>query len=656
MQSFRWYINRLSGMSAREVASRFVHSLTAEARRAGLFTAKRRIPAEICGTSKWLRAGSPTDPESYIRAADRVVSGIVPIFSIEGEAGLDREWNRDPLTGIAAPLVYGHSIDVHSQSTVGNIKYLWEPNRHLELVVLAQAFSRTGELKYLQCIRRLLDSWFEQCPYFVGPNWVSGLELAIRLINWSVIWQLIGGDRSPIFDGEDGKEFQENWLQSIYQHVHFIDGHYSQFSSANNHLIGEAAGAFVASCTWPYWKDFNKWGNKARQLLIEAAEVQTYGDGVNCEQAVSYQQFVLDFFILSGLAGRARDLEFPEQYWNSIEQMIEYIFGIMDAGGNVPTIGDADDGFVTRLSQEPDFCPFRSLLASGAILFDRPDFIAKSGGLDDKTRFLLGSDGWNELSSKADDVSADVRRQFPQGGYFILGQDFDTEREIRLLADAGPLGYLSIAAHGHADALAVCLSVGGQEFLVDPGTYTYHGKPEWRAYFRGTRAHNTVTVDGQDQSVQGGNFMWTQHANAKCTEIAIGADHDTFVGEHDGYARLSDPVIHERSILRAGDFIEITDTLKCQGAHSVERCWHFSEQCNINVSGNRVYAEVDGVKICLSANNPMTKIVCLRGSDSPIGGWVSRRFDEKRASTSVYFVDEIKGTTSVTASIQCLVE
>jgi uncharacterized heparinase superfamily protein len=97
-----------------------------------------------------------------------------------------------------------------------------------------------------------------------------------------------------------------------------------------------------------------------------------------------------------------------------------------------------------------------------------------------------------------------------------MGSNFETDREIRIIIDSGELGYLSIAAHGHADALAFTMSVAGKEILVDPGTYSYHTLPRWRNYFRGTAAHNTVVVDGKNQSVIGGNFMWVKHASAAC--------------------------------------------------------------------------------------------------------------------------------------------
>jgi hypothetical protein len=587
-------------------------------------------------------------------AADDILEGRLSIFNyIDELTDPSSFWNVDPLTGVQAPDIFWRSVDINSKSLVGDIKYLWEKNRHLHLVSLAQAYRLSGERKYLEGIRGQVDSWLEQCPYLIGPNWASGLELAIRLINWSITWQLIGAERSELFEDEDGQMFLDRWLQSIYQHTHFISGHYSGFSSANNHLVGEASGVFVATCTWPFWRQFESWQEKAKRLLIDAAENQVTNDGVDKEQAISYQQFVLEFFILSGLAGRAREVEFPHNYWHSIEKMIEFIREVMDVNGNVPMIGDADDGFVTGLSQEPDYCPYKSLLATGAILFNRPDFATKGGKLDDKTRYLLGGEGFSTLVKEGSRQRYAKRRQFPDGGYYILGQDFDTNREIFLLADAGPLGYLSIAAHGHADALAIYLSVGGSEFLVDPGTYTYHGAAEWREYFRSTRAHNTVVVDGQDQSVQGGPFLWTRHANALCTEFESGSDSDLFVGEHDGYKRLRDPVIHQRRIVRSGPEFELADTLKCAGKHSIERCWHFSEHCNVSIEGSTVIAENGGIKIELVADDPSTQLYSLAGSDRPIGGWVSRNYDVKVASTSVYFRDEIIGTSTLKAQISC---
>ena len=82
---------------------------------------------------------------------------------------------------------------------MGDCKYLWEPNRHLHIVTLAQAYRISGDERYLRVMHRHLDSWFTACPYRMGPNWSSSLEPAMRLINWSVAWQLVGGVGSGLY-------------------------------------------------------------------------------------------------------------------------------------------------------------------------------------------------------------------------------------------------------------------------------------------------------------------------------------------------------------------------------------------------------------------------------------------------------------------------
>src|SRR2546430_5026232 len=168
-------------------------------------------------------------------------------------------------------------------------------------------------------------------------------------------------------------------------------GYFSRHSSANNHLIGEAAGLYIAGLTWPCWPTVRDWRQVAQQILEREALLQSSTDGANLEQAVCYQQFVLDFLLLALLAGRSAGERFSAAYEQRLAAMLAFLASIMDAGGNVPMIGDADDGAVTRLAQSPDFCAYRSLFASGAILFGSGELKAKAGKLDDKTRWLFGS-------------------------------------------------------------------------------------------------------------------------------------------------------------------------------------------------------------------------------------------------------------------------
>jgi len=659
MERILWHVNRLRCMPPAEIRHRMVRGLAMRAERWRLLGSGPVPPPDLAHTpGPWIHAPAKVDAARYLAAAERIAAGRFDVFALQDAAlGSPPRWNGDPKTGVEAPLSFGKLLDYRNPRRVGDIKYLWELNRHLHIVTLAQAYALSGDARYFGVIRRHLESWFDGCPYGRGPNWSSALELGIRLINWSVAWQLLGGASSRVFQDGEGARFRRQWLDAVFQHAQFVRGHFSLYSSANNHLIGEATGLFVAALTWPHWPRARAWLTEAKAILEREALLQNAPDGVNREQAVSYQQFVIDLLLLALFAGRANGKKFSVAFESRIEAMIEYLASVMDAGGNVPMIGDSDDGVVVRLAQNDGHCRYRSLLATGAILFRRGDFKAKAGKLDDKTRWLFG-EGADAAFEQLDGVQIQprVRRAFTHGGYYILGCGFETENEIRLVADAGPLGYDTIAAHGHADALAFTLSVGGKEFLIDPGTYTYHTQGPWRRYFRGTSAHNTLRVDGMDQSQSGGNFMWLRKADARCTLWRPSDERDVFEGWHDGYTQLPDPVVHRRriSLEKRTRCVLIEDALQMSGAHAIELFFHCSEQCHVDLvpGGYRIsHAETTLFLKLPQAEGAASGV--HYGSTSPILGWVSRRFDEKQPASTIAWRARITGEIVLRSEIMC---
>lgn len=653
-----WTLSRLKAMSPSEVGFRVGRKIRGTAERAGIGLARPAVPAGRSGRAWLTSLPRQFDSERYRRAADRILDGYFDVFSLHGaQLGFPPRWNVDPRTGIEAPLVFGKELNYRDPALVGDVKYLWEPNRHLELVTLAQAWHLTGEERYALGCRTLLDSWFTQCPYPRGINWCVSLEHAVRLVNWSFAWFLLGGEDAPIFAGSEGCAFRARWLESIYQHCHFIPRHWSRHSSANNHLLGEATGLFVGALTWPLWQESARWARQARGELEREALGQTYTDGVNKEQAVWYHHAVADMMLVAGLVARANDQDFGPKYWARLEVMLEFIASLMDVGGNIPMIGDADEGVLVRFVPEEGegadsvpaadrhFDVFRSLLATGAILFGRPAMRAKGAVFDDKTRWLLGDEAEAAFTRIDASRAFPVRRAFPEGGYFILGEDLETPREIRIVADTGPLGYLAIAAHGHADALAFSLSVGGKPMLVDPGTFSYSSMP-WRRYFRSTAAHNTVVIDDRDQSEYGGSFLWLQHANTAVDAFHAAGDEQTLTARHDGYRRLSDPVTHRRNwrYTAGAATLSITDELMCSATHSVAAYWHFAPECTVALEGNSVVASREGVRVVLECPDGLTPQL----EDD----WFSDGFDRKKPATTAVFGGSIAGNTQFRTQIR----
>jgi hypothetical protein len=644
--NLRWILNRVRTMGVRELRHRVAQYLRAQLESAGLGEV-RSLPGDATRGKPWIAVwpeGFAPDP--YRGAAERILQGKFRLFGNRNwMLGFPPDWNRDPSSGTLAPLEFGKTLDYRDAERVGNIKYLWEPNRHLELVTLAQAWRLCGEARFAQGCLTLVDSWIAQCPYMMGPNWASSLELALRLTNWSCAWHLLDGDRSVLFQDEHGGEFKARWLAAVRQHCHFIAGHLSLYSSANNHLLGELLGLLIGSTTWPCWPESARWRAQALHAFSEQALLQNNADGVNREQAIWYQHEVADMMLLGGLTAAANGHDFGAAFWGRLEAMLDFLASCMDAGGDVPAIGDADDAVIVRFSPDPNFRVYQSLLATGSVLFARGDFKHKAKFFDDKSRWLLGDAAEAKFASLAADSSGQrLRRCFEQGGYYILGSDFESSSEVRLIVDAAPLGYLAIAAHGHADALSFTLSVGGGPMLIDPGTYSYHAQPRWRDYFRGTSAHNTLTVDHLDQSVPGGAFLWNRHANSRCLAFTSGRDEQRIVAEHDGYRRLRDPLTHRREILYqpAARVVTVTDQVHCASAHDVDICWHFAQQCLVTLEGDAARVTRDGVGILLRWPAPWHARL-VRGSVDPMQGWISQRFDEKAPANTLVVSGRVAG-------------
>ena len=201
------------------------------------------------------------------------------------------------------------------------------------------------------------------------------------------------------------------------------------------------------------------------------------------------------------------------------------------------------------------------------------------------------------------------------------------ENEIWCRCDGGPHGYLSIAAHAHADALSVEVRYAGIDILTDPGTYCYHGERAWRSYFRSTIAHNTAELGGRSQSSERGPFMWARHAQAREVEVIDDGDIARWTAEHSGYASLNPPALHRRSVLldRASRSIDIIDEI-VGSSQDVRLTFHF---------GPEVQVELDGSCAALSwprADTPRAARLQLpdvlrwslhRGETDPILGWYS---------------------------------
>jgi hypothetical protein len=558
------------------------------------------------------------------------------IFDREFPPDFQFNWHRDYSTGRLAPVKFARSLNTRDAEAVGDVKYIWEINRHQHLSALAfSAHPRAGQL-----VADALKSWLAANPYLVGVNWTSSLELALRLISWTLLYPAV----RQVLDTDPA--FREAFHQNIFLHMRRIRGNLSLFSSANNHLIGELAGLYCASVCFPWWSACREWRDFAKDALEKEVLLQFAPDGVNREQALGYQLFTLELLMLAVAVGRRTGTRFSDEFQERLRAAVAFLLHLATCSGDLPFYGDSDDarGFVISARDSS----LSVILEMAGRLFEEPSFLEAVREPTVAAQVLLPPGGARTAPQARAQSAASV---FKDGGIAVLDG-----RGWRLAMDFGPLGYPATAAHGHADALSILLAVEGQYLLADAGTYAYHSHPEWRTYFRGTAAHNTVRVDGLDQSVMAGRFLWGAQAVATLVRFEEGAATWLIEAQHDGYRRLSDPVTHRRCVdcAKMELAIRVEDTLECLVGHDVELHWHLHENAVVEQSGSSAIVAFRGRTIRFDMCAEGFALELVRGSQKPILGWRSPSFNLKVPITTLRFAGRVARTSKIVTTITAI--
>ena len=636
-----WYIRRLRGMSPTETLYR-----TLDAGRRRLWARRQIQPGETPGLPPdahsdrsfgyslpaSARAGVTADAASaLIRAADSVLDGTWTVLGTPRPDSANPDWFRDPVTGRRAPedrLAF--RIHHRDEAETGNIKQVWEISRHHHITVLATAWWLTQEERYADTAAEQLRSWWAANPFLTGVHWTSGIEAAVRLISW--VWTRRLLDEWPKVG--DLFEHNDDAVRQIAWHQEFLAAFRSRGSSANNHVIAEAAGQLVAACAFPWYGRSDRWRSSAAALLERELAANTFDDGLNREQATDYHRFVLELALVAAVEADASGHALSETTWQRLARMLDAGAAILDVRGRPPRQCDGDEGRALVVD-DPERDPWATVLATGAALLAAPDWWPPFAGAVQAS--LLGAIGQSRQLPRP----AVQPRRFSDAGLILLRSRPQDGPEIWCRCDGGPHGFLSIAAHAHADALSLEVRHDGVDIFADPGTYCYHGEPVWREWFRSTAAHNTVAVDDRNQSDSGGPFLWTTGVNTTTLSSDVGEQPvQTWSAQHDGYRRLKIPTTHHRSVTldSARRLLTVVDTVDADPAIPVRVSWHLGPDVSVGLSGTQailswqVGSDIRQGTLQLPANLSWT---CHRAEIDPVEGWYSPRFAARVPATSL---------------------
>ena len=350
-------------------------------------------------------------------------------------------------------------------------------------------------------------------PSCRGVHWTSGIELGVRLLSWVWVRRLLAGwpDVATLF------EQNPDFVRQLHHHQEYLARLRSHGSSANNHIIAEAAGQFAACCAFPYFAETAGWREDAAAVLRREARLQTFESGLNRELASSYHVFVLELLLAAAVEGEAAGYPLGADVWQRICAMIDALAATLDVRGRPPRQGDGDHGRGLLLDH-PEADPCASLLATGAALFGARDVVAESGA-----------------DRSADTALARAGRR-PEAGRMPAGERCRTGSRTPAWSCCGTrrTPRTRSGAAAITGRMAICRSRRMRTRTRSRSSCGAAGWKYWsiraptpiRASRNGARisarpsAHNCLELAGQSQSVAGGPFMWLTAAAASEVETS----------------------------------------------------------------------------------------------------------------------------------------
>lgn len=413
-----------------------------------------------------------------------------------------------------------------------NASRLWRYNLHY--FDFLQHSDRTPDEK-----RQLVQHWIDHNPPGSEPGW-EPYTASLRIVNWCRFFWSQPVDTIP-----------ESWRRSLQLQIRWLERNL-EYHILANHLF-ENIKALVFGGAFFEGGDAARWLRIGQRLLREQLIEQQLPDGGHYERSPQYHCILLDdYFDLYALAQAAPgqfDATTVAALRAAIAPALRLLAGIATPDDDIPLFNDSASGVAPR----PSALRQRAQLLG--IDFERPAI----GSFD-----------------------------YPDTGLYGWKSDRDY-----FAIDCGDIGPAYQPGHTHCDFLSYVLMQHGQWLIVDSGVYEYEAGA-MRHYVRSTAAHNTVAVDGREQSEVWAEFRVGRRARRIGANLVDSSNGIVFEGEYRGFFQGGEAANHRRRATvtvadtRRIQQLRIEDTITMHGAIAAQSFIHLHHELQATVEGNRV--------------------------------------------------------------------
>jgi len=610
------------------------------------------------------RMRSALESTGLVARADNLLAGRWILFGRPADLTWPVDWLAEPFGG--KRLESSSRLSLWSgiyRREKADIRSIWELNRLQGLVDLGRAFRLTGEKRYADRVREVIETWTAANPYLRTVNWSSALEVGLRSISILLAVSYIRGC-SAVLD----EYFIKRLSRLLYLHAHYLSGHFSQGSTGFNHAAGEAAAMAVLGSALPGMPDSEKWRARGEKTLEETVLRLILSDGGPLEGSLHYLTFVCRLAVVAAVLCRGEGKPLlSEEARGRLALAYRFLCSVTDRGGSVSEFGDSDDASVPAPAPTDIVRRYRSTF-NLLWLFLEKEPLAHHFEPDEESIWLFGLRALDQEASRREPERLPRVERFDTSGRYVLraaaGSSTNKAQlpgkpEIFLRFECGHWGDGRIWAHSHADRLSFSLFLDSRPFFIDSGTGAYLADRRFREYFRSTLAHNTVTVDRRSQGEPLACFLWRSSVISKLTSLEEGTEETVLEGTHWGYLegkKESAGLLHRRRIRLLGGpgRLEIGDFFRTGKPHEVWISFILHPDCSVKERNN-------GDSLLRIANGPLSLSLkpderCLvslhRGEKEPPLGWFSRGFSRWEPCWQIICKARIERDSAFTTILQ----